>query len=198
MATAAPIATDLPQRDGAVVLHGVTWERYEALLRLLGDDYPALRMTYLEGTLEIMTTSPLHERLKKMLARLLEQWAVEKGRTLNGYGAATFRKKAKERGLEPDECYVLGDLVDVPDLAIEVVHTSGGIDKLDVYAGLGVKEVWFWDNGGLAVYHLVGDAYEPRPRSELLPDLDLAQLSSFVNTNDQTAAVRAYRDALRG
>ncbi len=187
-----------PSLSGRVVLHCVPWERYDALIQLLGDDYPALRLTYLEGTLEIMTTSPEHERWKKMIARLVEMWAVESGAKLNGYGAATFRKRAKERGLEPDECYVLGELVDVPDIAIEVVKTHGGIDKLDVYAGLGVPEVWFWEEGALAVYGLKGDGYERLEHSALLPDLDLRLLSSFVATPvDQTEAVRAYRDRLR-
>ncbi|MBI2389893.1 MAG: Uma2 family endonuclease [Deltaproteobacteria bacterium] len=187
--------------EGRVVLRGVSWARYEALLAALGDDYPSLRLTYLKGTLEIMTTSRLHERIKKLLARLLEMWAVERGRTLEGEGSATFRKREAERGLEPDECYMLGPDRDFPDLAIEVVHTHGGIDKLDVYAGLGVREVWFWEDGAIAVYALVGERYERHSTSALLPDLDLAQLASFVSRGlgerDQTALVRAYRDALR-
>jgi Uma2 family endonuclease len=182
---------------GLAVLSSVPWAQYEGLVELLGNDHPSLRLTYLRGTLEIMTTSPAHEHLKTLIARLIELWALERNVRLNGYGAATFRKQAKERGLEPDECYTLGELVDVPDIAIEVVHLHGGIDKLDVYAGLGVKEVWFWEEGRLCVYQLEGDAYVPRERSRLLPDLDLAELSSFVVEGDQTDAVRAYRDALR-
>jgi Uma2 family endonuclease len=187
--------------EGRVVLHGVSWERYEALLAALGDDYPALRMTYLQGTLEIMTTSPTHERIKTIIARLLEIWALERDVVFNGYGAATFRKRQAERGLEPDECYVLGELKDFPDLAIEVVHTHGGIDKLKVYAGLGVREVWFWENGSFAIYALQGDAYQRREKSTLLSALDVAELALFVRRaveeSDQTAVVRAYQSALR-
>src|SRR5580765_1574164 len=106
---------------GPAVLHSVPWEQYDGLVTLLGNDHPSLRLTYLMGTLEIMTTSPAHEHLKKIIARLIELWALERNVRLNGYGAATFRKQAKERGLEPDECYTLGELVDVPDIAIEVV-----------------------------------------------------------------------------
>jgi Uma2 family endonuclease len=188
--------------EGRVVLHGVSWERYEALLAALGDDYPALRMTYLEGTLEIMTTSPTHERIKKVIARLLEIWALERDVVFNGYGAATFRKREPKRGLEPDECYVLGELKDVPDLAIEVVHTHGGIDKLSVYAGLRVREVWFWEDGTFGVYALAGDVYSRNEKSVLLPALDIAELAAFVRraveAPDQTAVVRAYQNVLRG
>jgi Uma2 family endonuclease len=196
LAATAP-ETVLPA-GGPVLLHGVPWERYEALLAVLGDDHPALRLTYLKGTLEIMTTSPEHERIKKLIARLIELWALENDIRLEGYGAATFRKKAAERGLEPDECYVLGDLVDVPDLAIEVVHTHGGVDKLDVYAGLGVREVWFWETGTLVPYVLGPRGYERRHASALLSALDLGELSRFVrDARDQTSALQDYRRALR-
>ncbi len=193
------VAAALPAVEvGHVVLHGVSWDRYEAMLDLLGDDYPALRLTYREGTLEIMTTSPEHERIKKMIGRLLEMWAVERDVPLTGYGAATFRKAAVERGLEPDECYVRGELVDVPEIAIEIVHAHRDIDKLDVYAGLGVPEVWVWEDVGLAVHRLVGGRYERRERSEVLPGLDVAELSGFVKrAGNQTDVVRAYREAIR-
>ena len=129
------------------MLYGVSWEQYEALLAALGADHPSLRMTYLLGTLELTTTSRRQEHIKKLLARLLEAWAEEVDQFFNGYGAATFRKREVERGLEPDECYVLsappgGEFTGFPDLAIEVVHRHGVIDKLAAYAGLGVREVW--------------------------------------------------------
>ena len=189
-----------PARGGGspVVLYGVPWEQYEALLGALGDDHPSLRLTYLRGTLEIMTTSPEHEQYKTMFARLFELWALERDVHVNGYGGATFRKRAAERGLEPDECYVIDRLLeDVPDIAIEIVKSRAAIDKLDVYAGLGVREVWIWENQHLVVHALTGGKYVRRDRSALLPDLDLDELCSFVTLGDQTDAVRAYRDALR-
>jgi Uma2 family endonuclease len=117
---------------------------------------------------------------------------------LEGYGAATFRQRSKERGLEPDECYVLGELIDVPDIAIEVVHRHGGIDKLEVYAGLSVPEVWFWEDGELVPHLLVGTSYERRQASGLLPSLDFAELSAVVrDARDQTTALKTYRELLR-
>ncbi|MEZ2239509.1 hypothetical protein [Microcoleus sp.] len=53
------IAESLPEQR--VVLEGVSWQQYELLLATFGDDFPALRLSYLEGMLEIMSTSPLHE-----------------------------------------------------------------------------------------------------------------------------------------
>ncbi|NJL49757.1 MAG: Uma2 family endonuclease [Leptolyngbyaceae cyanobacterium SM2_5_2] len=138
------LSNSLPADEQRLVLEGVTWQQYDALVTLFTNQFPALRMTYLEGTLKLMTTSPEHERLKTILARLIEAFAEELDLDLNGYGSATFRKEAAARGLEPDECYCLRELHEVPDIAVEIVITGGGINKLKVYAGLGVQEVWFW------------------------------------------------------
>src|SRR5262249_15507673 len=150
-----------PPEEGRILLYGVSWETYEGLLRALGDDHPSLRLTYREGTLEIMTASPTHERIKKLIARLLEVWALEKNVRFDGYGGATFRRKEAKRGLEPDESYVLRSVKDgePPDIAIEVLHTHGYIDKLDVYAGLGIREVGSWEKDKLTVHVLEGGRY---------------------------------------
>ncbi|WP_017302308.1 Uma2 family endonuclease [Nodosilinea nodulosa] len=189
----------IPAEEQRLVLEGITWQQYDALVALFMNQFPALRMTYLEGTLELMTTSPEHERLKKIIARLIEAFAEELDLDLNGFGSATFRKEAAARGLEPDECYCLGALYEVPDIALEIVLTSGGIDKLKVYQGLGVKEVWFWENQRLSIYGLtaVGEDYEALQMSQLLPQLDFALLASYVDSTSQTQAVKAYRQALR-
>jgi Uma2 family endonuclease len=190
-------AYDAP--GGRVHVSGVTWEQYQAL-RLACDERPSVRLTYRERELDILVPSEKHELIKKMLARLLETYAVECGADLNGYGSTTFFNRAKARGLEPDECYVLGTtLVEVPDLAIEVALTSGGIDKLDVYAGLAIPEVWIWRDDALEVWCLSasGTGYDRCARSMLLPKLDLDLLLRFVALPNQSAAVRAYRDALR-
>ncbi|MEL7053424.1 MAG: Uma2 family endonuclease [Cyanobacteria bacterium J06588_5] len=180
-------------------LEGVTWDQYDALVDLFMDQFPALRMTYLKGVLELMSTSAEHERLKTIIGRLIEAFAEEADINLNGYGSATFRKKAAERGLEPDECYVFGALNETPDIAVEIVLTSGGIEKLAVYQGLNVQEVWFWENNSFHVHSLTDATvgYEAIEQSRLLPTLDLSLLSQFVDEPNQTQAVRNFRKALR-
>jgi Uma2 family endonuclease len=184
-------------RDQRVILYGVPWAQYEALLALRGEG-AGVRMTYLQGALELMSPSINHEAIKTLVARLVEAYAEEANLPLNGYGSWTLRSEPKERGLEPDECYVLGTPeADVPDLAIEIAYSRGGLNKLDVYRGLGVREVWLWHEGSLAVYVLNAGAYERAAASALLPELDLELLLSFVDHRSQTASVRAYRQALR-
>lgn len=109
------------------------------------------------------------------------------------------RKEAAARGLEPDECYCLGELHEVPNIALEIAIASGGIDKLEVYKGLGVQEVWFWQNQQMRLYGLVDDAigYQALETSQCLPQLEIALLTSYVDRPSQTQAVKAYRQALR-
>jgi Uma2 family endonuclease len=198
---------ELPHtEEQRLIMSDVTWEQYSTLVNAYIDEYPSLRMTYLEGVLEIMTTSNKHERLKTVIARLLEMYFVEKHINLNGYGQTTFRKEIAQRGLEPDECYCFGELREVPDIAIEIALTSGGIDKLDVYRGLGIPEVWFWlpKQQQWKFYRLRVESnnlenqpkYENISRSEFLPELDFTLLSQFIGATNQTEAVIAYRDAL--
>lgn len=179
-----------------VVLPSVTWQQYESLLATLGD-YPGLRLIYLEGTLEIFMPSPEHEMLKKVIARLLERYAEEVDIPLHGYGSTTFRQEAKARGVEPDECYCVGVLKERPDLAIEINLTSGGIDKLAVYKGLGVPEVLIWQNDRLTLYNLREETDWTADRSQFFPDLSLQLLAQYVRPQEQPQAIKAFLSAVR-
>lgn len=195
--THRPDPPRLADQDQRVVIHGVPWRTYAALRELL--DAPGLRMTYDRGALELMTPSPMHELHKTTIARLLEVFSLERGVRMNGYGSTTFRREAGERGLEPDECYVLdAELRDAPDIALEVIVTVGGLNKLPVYVTLGVRELWFFENGTFQLYALRGDQYESIAGSELIPDLDFAMLARYATRVDQYDAVREFRDVLRG
>src|SRR5207244_3583830 len=82
-----------------------------------------------------------------------------------------------------DACYVFGACANDPelcDLAIEVVWTLGTVRKLEVYRRLRVREVWMWRAGRISVQTLSGAAYVEIERSEFVPELDLAQLLTFV------------------
>lgn len=194
-----PPAVRPSSRDQLVVLRNIPWAQYDGLCEAR-KDAAGPRMAYLDGTLEIMSPARKHEYEKKLIARLLEAYAEEAGLSLNGFGSETFRKKAKEAGVEPDECYCLGPAKKYPDFAIEVVNTRGDIDKLEIYRRLEVSEVWFWQKGQFWIYCLTGQQYARRAASEVLPGVDLGEIAGIVAATDeshQTEAVRAYRKALR-
>ena len=146
-----------------------------------------------------MSPSREHENIKSLIGRLVEAWCLERGVEFTTFGSWTVEDKDADRGAEPDECWVFGDEKDPkrPQLAIEVVWTSGGIDKLDVYRMLGVREVWYWRRAKLTPYVLRGEHYEEISESEALRGIDLALLASFLDRPTTSAAIRDYRDALR-
>lgn len=190
---APPAASHDP--DQRVILNGIDWWQFEAFLAIRGDR-AGVRVTYLEGQLEIMSSSRSHESLKKLIARLLEAWADDKGIVFEGYGSLTMRNPAELRGIEPDECYAVGAAKESPDLAVEVIWTHGGIDKLKVYRGLGVREVWIWKKDVLKAYELRGDTYVEIPQSVVIPGLSPAFIAEFLEYETQTEAVRKLRKAL--
>jgi Uma2 family endonuclease len=190
-------APDSEQMDQRITLHGIPWGVYEAFLKARGDS-AGVRVAYLKGELELMTPSFDHERIKTSIHTLLFAWSEETGTILVGAGSWTLKSRSKGRGAEPDQCYVLGTgRPKVPDIAIEVVWSSGGLDKLELYRALGVPEIWFWRSGRFEVFVLGKKGYQLRARSRLLPELDLALLARHLLTENPLEAVRQYRQALR-
>jgi Uma2 family endonuclease len=167
------------------------------MMEVLGDA-AVPRLAYLDGELQIMTPSRAHEAIRSRIGRLVEVWCLENGIEFSPYGSWTLEKKEAECGLEPDGCYVFGQVAEPerPDLAIEVVWTAGGLKKLDIYASLGVPEVWFWRRGRITVHLLEGGAYHEAPSSGALPGIELAQLVSFLDRPTASQGMREYRAAL--
>ncbi|HSC13970.1 MAG TPA: Uma2 family endonuclease [Gammaproteobacteria bacterium] len=197
-----PAPVDPSTMDHFVYLR-VDWRGYQQLLAMRGES-SVPRITYLKGLAELMSPSRYHEIDKTRFARLLEAWSEIAGVPLEGYGSWTLEDEKADRGAEADECYTVRRVVksddDRPDIAIEVVWTSGGINKLEVYRKLGVREVWFYERGKLRFFALRreagDDVYHEIPRSELLPQLPIEVLHTCMKEPDQTAAVRALRTAL--
>lgn len=189
-----PDAIDM---DHVVFLHDISWDDYESLLRMRGD-HSAPRINYLEGEVEIMSPSRTHEGIKSLIGCLVETYCLEQGIRFRPLGSWTLKERRKERGAEADECYIFGDQdAERPHLAIEVVWTSGRIDKLDIYRKLGVAEVWYWRKGRIQPYQLQNERYVPVPASQVLPGLDLDLMQRFLDQPTAYDAILAYREALR-
>ncbi|NJL84426.1 MAG: Uma2 family endonuclease [Chloroflexaceae bacterium] len=174
------------------VLPGVRWETYQALV---GD--PATnagkRLTYDQGILEIMTPLPEHEANKRLLGRMVEAATEVLGLEIYSLGSATWSREDLLRAIEPDECYYItheaiarGKLsfdlrVDpAPDLAIEIDLTSSSLNRLSIYAALGVPELWRFDGQELWIYLLRNGVYEQEERSQVLPVLSKSDLLGFL------------------
>jgi Uncharacterized protein conserved in cyanobacteria len=182
----------------------VSWEYYETLLTQLGDSLE-FRLTYLDGILEVMSPSRNHERIKTLIGDLLLIYFLETDTEYYPTGSMTLRNPEQRGGTEPDESYCIGSNQEIPDLAIEVVITSGGINRLEVYQRLGVREVWFWQNNRFLVYHSRSEnveqfqqtsGYELINNSEILPDINLTILAEYVQHPNPLIAAKSFRKTL--
>jgi Uma2 family endonuclease len=195
-----------------MTLDNISWDLYEELLNAVGER--PIHMTYDQGRLEIVTLSPLHEKVKTAIARLLEAYADDMEIDIEGLGSTTFRRKDLLRGLEPDECYYIAHAADVagkhklnlmvdppPDLAIEVEISPADVARVPIYAALGVPEVWRYDGRRLTPMRRVrSGTYEPIERSLAFPNLPMDRFGAFVEiavSKGQSAGVRALRRWLK-
>jgi len=201
------------QTAGHVVLCNISWSTYEAIVA--ENDNPGRRFTYDRGMLEILSPSRHHERLKKLIGRMIETLTEELGIPISSAGSTTWKNQTRQQGLEPDECYYIANEVRVrgrdeidlavdppPDLAVEVDITSDWIDKLPIYAGLGVPEVWRYDGKALHVEQLQPDGtYARQTQSSAFPFLRLAEIARFLDqrdATDETTWIRSFREWVRG
>jgi Uma2 family endonuclease len=195
MTTTQPIPSK-PLVEGVSTLYNVTWEQFQTIDATL-DRSHGVKLSYLNGILEIM--SPIgeeHESVKSTLGLLLEAYMREKGIRFYRCGGFTIQSPKTASGT-PDESYAIGTNKKIPDIVIEVIITSGTLDKKELYRPKLVPEVWFWKKGQIIVFHLGEQGYEQKDRSKFLPDLDLSVLKRYLNYADQYDAVTDLIKAIR-
>lgn len=202
--TVERVKVEVPE---SIVMHGVRWETYEALLEDLSDQ--RLFLNYDDGVLEIMSPATRHEDGKEIVRRLLEIMTLELDIPIRGLGSSTWRRKDLEKGLEPDECYYVQNerrvrnLKDIdlmkdppPDLAIEIENTHGYLSRLDIYAALGVGELWTYDVKMIQILLLKKGKYHPSESSRAFPKLPMKEFQRFVDMRhsmDENSLVRAFQ-----
>lgn len=185
--------TPLPE---AALFQEVSWSELEALDEKLAGT--RARVTYLDGMLELATLLPAKvEEQRKTLALLLQAFLRHKQiRFYANKGSTTIGRKELGARKEPDESYCLGQRKAIPDFAIEVTVSSGGIKILEIYRRIGVQEVWFWEDGVIEIHALRSTGYELISQSELLPDLDICSLEFHSRMADQYDAVNDFLESL--
>ncbi|MCC5636666.1 Uma2 family endonuclease [Nostoc sp. CHAB 5844] len=196
--TAAAIAT-LP-KESPLLFDGVTWREFKAVEQLL--DRPGYRLSFLDGVLEIrrMPGEP-HETVKERLGALLELYLLMAGFDFTPTGSMTLENESGGVKREADKSYKLAPGRVRPDLAIEVVFTSGGINKIEAYKRLLIPEVWFWEDGVLEVYHLRKEDdtlhYERISSSEEVKGIDLDLLLRCINIANHVESIKTFQQALQ-
>jgi Uma2 family endonuclease len=213
MATAATPSRKRPPSSSGVVFYDVTWNDYEALLRIVGER--PIRVTYDEGAMEVFMPSFGHECDADLLGRMINVLTEELAISVVGGGTTTHKRQDLGKGVEPDKCYWFGEnarrvrgkrqldlKVDpVPDLVIEVDVTQTSLDRLKIFVALRVPEVWRSDGRGLQFLHLQANGvYQARATSRNLPTLRVSSVARFLKqgrTDDSTDWIRSFRAFVR-
>ncbi|HET6879792.1 MAG TPA: Uma2 family endonuclease [Pirellulales bacterium] len=197
--------------EDRLVLSGISWDTYEVLRE--NEENWHIRMTYDEGTLELMSPSTDHGAIKRLVGQMIEALTEELCVPRRSLSGSTWKRPEQAKGLEADECYYILNhhrvrkrrKVDLtvdppPDLAVEVEVSRSSLQRMRIYAALGVLEVWRWRRGGLTAWSLDGNEYIEREFSLNLPMLRVKDLEPFLDFElaaDESGWIRQFRAWVR-
>ncbi|MEM9508960.1 MAG: Uma2 family endonuclease, partial [Cyanobacteria bacterium P01_E01_bin.35] len=183
----------LSYQDQTLSFAGMSWADYE---KFDYQEYPGYRVSYYNGVITLVSPSQNHEVIAEVINYLIVAYC--KQMQLLYYPMRSTRLVNKPlAGKEPDVSFSLGSRKKLPDLAVEVIFSSGSIDDLKKYQALGVSEVWFWQNNQLTFYHLTAGKYIEVANSICLPNLGAEELASFVNRGLTESPLTIELDFLR-
>jgi Uma2 family endonuclease len=184
------------QGDIRTTQRGRTWEQFKHLQQGF-ENTRGVRLFYYNGTIEILMPSEAHELFKSVIGFLIETFLFQRSIEFKPTGSMTQEKEGIAAA-EADESYRIEGF----KLSIEVNFTNGDDTKLERYQALEVNEVWIWEDGVLAVYHLRSGVYEKVDRS-LIPalavlDLQIMAACILLGETSRIQAARKLLDAHLG
>ena len=169
--------TKLAKEDQVLILTGMTWSDFE---QLTDEEYLGYRASYKDGEITIVSPGRNHERIGRTISILVVAYCRKYNKRYFPFGSTTL-KNPPLAGKEPDTAFALDSDKDIPDVAVEVIFSSGSIADLEKYKILGVKEVWLWKQGELTFYWLCNDDYQIISESKCLKNLNSSKFIHFVN-----------------
>lgn len=190
-----------------IILEDVSWQVFEAILNELGE-HRGNRVAYSQGTLEIMAPLPEHERSKVIIGDLVKALLDELDLNWESLGSTTFKRKDKNAGIEPDDCFYIQnyklmigkekidlDVDPPPDLAIEIDVTSK--TQISAYEALKVPEIWRYENRNLEISLLQGEQYVKPQTSPTFPNFAVIDIIprfvEMARTTGMSSALKEFR-----
>ena len=189
-----------------VVLRDVSWQLFERLLDELGATR-AVRLAYDEGTLEIMTPLMPHERSNRLIDKLVSILVEELELNIMSVGSMTCKREDLQKGAEPDSSFYIQneplmrskENVDLnqdppPDLVVEVEYSRSAVDKLRLYAAMGVPEFWRYNGGELHIYRLEAGQYVLCHTSPTFDPIRTNEIPRFLKRNVEIGEIGVKRE----
>lgn len=188
-----------------MVLEGVEWETYVALSDQRRGSVP--RMSYDNGVLEMMSPKREYENIGCLIGRMIETYSEVKNIEIISVASVTVKRSDLSKAFEADESYYVRNadrllpkkeldfsIDPAPDLVVEVEMTSSAINKMQLFAAMGVLEVWRHDGHRLQMAELVDGVYQPMPSSLQLPGLTAAQVDEVLSQRNTTGETKLIQD----
>ena len=189
-----------------VIFYHLDWAAYQQILQAIGEDNHH-HFNYNCGTLEITMPLEEHEFYRELIGLFIRILVVELGLKIKSMGSTILTRQDLDRGAEPDNAYyiqnhaqVVGKKINLsqdppPDLVVEVDITHTDINKLELYARLGVPELWRFNGQIWRIYHLENNSYQEVELSPTFPLVPKSKLYEFLTTaqEDEVQAEKNLR-----
>ncbi|MDQ3259085.1 MAG: Uma2 family endonuclease [Acidobacteriota bacterium] len=200
------MATVITPSEQTTLLRNISWATYRSLL-VDYKDSSAPRVTFDQGLLQIMSPSTRHERLNRRLATFVEVVLEVREIEFDNVGSNTFKREDLQRGFEPDSSFYIQSVESVsdreqidlavdppPDVVIEIDITHPSLDKLPIFAAVGVPEVWRCDGAQVVILKLASGSYVEATESVALPRVTSDVLTRFMQASEQQKRTAWLRD----
>ncbi|MBX9254219.1 Uma2 family endonuclease [Desmonostoc muscorum CCALA 125] len=194
--------------ENRVLLHNISWQTFKTMLAEMGCDRNS-RLAYDNGTIEIMTPLMPHENSNRIIEGFVVVLCEKLGREIRRAGSLTLTRDDLKQGAEPDSSYYIQNEALVrdkeniylatdppPDLVLEVEYSTSAIDKLRLYAAIGIPEFWRYNGSVLRVYTLAGGQYSEVQTSPTFAPVSVKEIPRFIREakkNGEIATTRAFR-----
>ncbi|MBC5795821.1 MAG: Uma2 family endonuclease [Sphaerospermopsis sp.] len=203
------MVTTATPAETRVLLENISWQTFKTMLVEMGSER-ANRISYHQGNIEIMTPQKPHENANRLIEVFVGVLCEEFGLEVDRVGSLTLTRDDLEYGAEPDSGYYIQNELLVrgkenidlafdppPDLVLEVEYSRPKIDKLKLYAAMGISEFWRYNGTSLRIYILTNGQYSETQISPTFAPIQITEIPRFIAESKkigQMSATRAFRN----
>lgn len=186
------MVTTTPLSEHRTILQNISWQTFKTMLTEMGDQR-STRLAYDSGIVEIMTPLMPHENSNRLIEAFVGVLCEELGLEIKRTGSLTLTRDDLERGGEPDSSYYIQnealvrgkENIDLavdppPDLVLEVEYSRSKIDKLNLYASMGIPEFWRYNGNVLRIYKLQSGQYVESSQSLTFSPILVKEIPRFL------------------
>jgi Uma2 family endonuclease len=200
------MVTTTTPAEQRTLLTNISWQTFKAMLVDMGSER-ATRLAYDKGLVEIMTPLMPHENSNRLIEVFVGVLCEELGLEIKRAGSLTLTRDDLERGAEPDSSYyiqnepLVRDKAEIdldndppPDLVLEVEYSRSRIDKLSLYAAMGIPEFWRYNGSILRIYRLELGQYVQPNNSPTFAPIAVTEIPKFLQQSRKVGEITCTRN----